>query len=40
MSRDLPLKASDLSQGNSHQSEKQEDLHVGSEAEVSARQPL
>lgn len=28
----LPLKASDVSEGKSHQSKKQEDLHVGNEA--------
>lgn len=32
--QNLPLEASGVSQGKSHQSKKQEDLHVGSEADL------
>lgn len=37
---ELPLEASDVSQGNSHQSEKQEDPHVRSEVDLTAQQHL
>ncbi len=36
--KDLPLEASDISQGNSHKSKEQEDPHVGSEAPLATRQ--
>lgn len=38
--QNLPLVASDVTQGNSHQSKKQEDLHVGSEADLAPGQHL
>lgn len=37
---DLPLEASGFSKGNSHQSEQQEDPHVGSEVDSDAPQHL
>lgn len=36
----LPLEASSATQGNSHQSKKQEELHVGSEADLAPGQLL
>lgn len=35
-----PLEASDVCQGNSHQSKKQEDPHIGTELDLTIQQHL